>query len=196
MLVFQCFESLVGLSIHHLDNMGFTGVAQRYLTAFAVLASAGSASTVTLPGYGSFSGTTVSQYLTKRPLPATVDAWLGIDYASQPVGDYRFAPVGPPAPFSGTKNATEYGYSCIQDVAFVSYPQDEACLSLNVFRPQNVSSTAKLPVLIWIYGGGFVSGSARSFDGPAFVANSEEPLIVVNMNYRVSHRPWLGTSAN
>ena len=186
MLVSRCFESLSGLSIYYLDNMGFTGVAQRYLAALAVLTSAGSASTVTLPGYGSFAGTTISQYLTKRPLPATVDAWLGIDYASQPVGEHRFAPVGSPAAFSGTKNATQYGYACVQDVSMVPYPQDEACLSLNVFRPQNVSSTAKLPVLIWIHGGGFVSGSARSFDGPAFVANSEEPLIVVNLNYRVS----------
>jgi acetylcholinesterase len=166
--------------------MGLTSVAQRYLTTLAILATTGSASTVTLPGYGSFTGTTVSQYLTERPLPASVDAWLGIDYASQPVGELRFAPVGPPAPFSGTRNATQYGYSCIQDASMVPYPQDEACLSLNVFRPQNVSSTAKLPVFIWIHGGGFVSGSARSFDGPAFVANSKEPLIVVNLNYRVS----------
>ena len=166
--------------------MGLTGIAQHYFTAFAVLLSAGSASTVTLPGYGSFTGTTVSQYLTKRPLPETVDSWLGIDYASQPVGEHRFAPVGRPIPFSGIKNATQYGYSCVQDVSFVPYPQDEACLNLNVFRPHNISSDAKLPVLIWIHGGGFVSGSARSFDGPAFVANSEEPLIVVNFNYRVS----------
>lgn len=191
MLVSQFLESLLQSSVLHLDIMGLTIVAQRCLTAFAVLAGAGSASTVTLPGYGSFTGTTVSQYLTKRPLPATVDAWLGIDYATQPVGDLRFAPVGPPAPFSGTKNATQYGYSCVQDASMVPYPQDEACLSLNVFRPQNVSSSAKLPVFIWIHGGGFVSGSARSFDGPAFVANSEEPLIVVNLNYRVNSLGFL-----
>ncbi|XPT03531.1 hypothetical protein M3J09_012622 [Ascochyta lentis] len=191
MLALRYFGSLLQCSVLQLDVMGLANVAQRYLTAFAVLTTAGSASTVSLPGYGSFAGTTVSQYLTKRPLPATVDAWLGIDYASQPVGEHRFAPVGPPAPFSGTKNATQYGYSCIQDASMVPYPQDEACLSLNVFRPQNVSSTAKLPVFIWIHGGGFVSGSARSFDGPAFVANSEEPLIVVNFNYRINSLGFL-----
>lgn len=168
------------------DIMGITGVAQRYLAAFAIFTSAGSASVVTLPGYGSFAGTSVSQYLTKRALPESVDAWFNIDYATQPVGDLRFAPVGPPSPFSGTKNATAYGLSCIQDASMVPYPQDEACLNLNVFRPQNISSDAKLPVFIWIHGGGFVSGSARSFDGPAFVANSKEPLIVVNFNYRAS----------
>lgn len=185
MLHLRYLESLTTSVLLYLDNMGLAGVTQRYLAAFAILTGAGSASTITLPGYGSFAGTTVSQYLTKRPLPATVDAWLGIDYAAQPVGESRFAPVGPPTPFSGTKNATQYGFSCVQDASMVPYPQDEACLSLNVFRPQNVSSNAKLPVLIWIHGGGFVSGSARSFDGPAFVANSPEPLIVVNFNYRV-----------
>lgn len=189
MLACRYFESLLELAIHYLDNMGFTSVARYYLMAFAIItSSAGNAYTVTLPGYGSFTGTTVSQYLTERPLPAEVHAWLGIEYALQPVGEYRFAPVGPPAPFSGIKNATQYGYSCIQDASLVSYPQDEACLSLNVFRPQNISSTAKLPVLIWIHGGSFVYGSARSFDGAAFVANSEESLIVVTLNYRASIR--------
>ncbi|KAJ4340956.1 hypothetical protein N0V95_007358 [Ascochyta clinopodiicola] len=191
MLALRCFDSLLQFSSFQLDIMGLTSVAQRYLTALAVFTTAGSASTITLPGYGSFDGTTVSQYLTKRALPATVDAWFGIDYASQPVGELRFAPVGPPAPFSGTKNATQYGYSCTQDASLVPYPQNEACLNLNVFRPQNVSSTAKLPVFIWIHGGSFVAGSARSFDGPAFVANSEEPLIVVNFNYRLNSLGFL-----
>lgn len=194
MLAFPILDSLFQVSNFYLEIMGFTGVAQRYLTAFTVLTSAGSASTVTLPGYGSFAGTTVSQYLTKRALPEPVDAWFNIDYATQPVGDLRFAPVGPPAPFSETKNASAYGLSCIQDASMVPYPQDEACLNLNVFRPQNVSSNAKLPVFIWIHGGGFVSGSARSFDGPAFVANSEEPLIVVNFNYRVCFQSMSGAS--
>lgn len=192
MLVLPCLEHLLRASVLHLDIMGLGGIAQRYLTAFAVLTGAGSASTVTLPGYGSFVGTTIGEYLTKRPLPATVDAWLNIDYATQPVGKLRFAPVGPPTPFSGAKNATAYGPSCIQDASMVPYPQNEACLNMNVFRPQNVSADAKLPVLIWIHGGGFVSGSARSFDGPAFVANSDQPLIVVNFNYRVRCRQDCG----
>lgn len=193
MLVKHFLNPLLQASTYCCENMGLAGVAQRYLTAFAVLTSAGSASTVTLPGYGSFAGTSVDQYLTKRTLPEAVDAWFNIDYATQPVGDLRFAPVGPPEPFSGTKNATAYGLSCIQDASMSPYPQDEACLNLNVFRPQNISSNAKLPVFIWIHGGGFVSGSARSFDGPAFVANSKEPLIVVNFNYRVSTQVVAGT---
>ncbi|CAN9141115.1 hypothetical protein AA0119_g3025 [Alternaria tenuissima] len=172
--------------------MGQHNMAQRLLTTVTLLTSLSGVSAsyntseVTLPGYGTFLGTTVSQTLTKKPLPRAVDAWLGIDYASQPVGEGRFAPVGAPEPFDGVKNATSYGYSCYQDPLDITYEMDEACLSMNVFRPQGVGAHEKLPVLIWIHGGGFVAGSARSFDGPSFVANSKEPLIVVNFNYRVN----------
>jgi acetylcholinesterase len=129
---------------------------------FSSLSTARAASEVNLSGYGSFIGTTVNQTLTKKPLPAPVDAWLGIDYAAQPIGVGRFAPAGPPATFTGTKNATKYGYSCVQDPATISYEQDEACLSMNVFRPQNISSTDKLPVLIWIHGVSHSSDSRYS----------------------------------
>jgi len=174
--------------------MGHTSMAQRLLTSLALLttsvssvtATYNTSSAVTLPGYGTFVGTTVSQTLTKKPLPRAVDAWLGIDYASQPVGEARFAPVGAPEPFDGVKNASSYGYSCFQDPDELPYELDEACLSMNVFRPQGLAEDAELPVLIWIHGGGFVAGSARSFDGASFVANSREPLVVVTFNYRVS----------
>lgn len=154
-LVLRCCGSFFRPLLSYVDAMGLFGAFQRYLTTFAVLTSLSAAEIapgVTLPGYGSFVGTSVSQTLTKKPLPATVNAWLGIDYASQPVGESRFAPVGPPAAFSGWKNASQYGYSCIQDPEELPYPQDEACLSMNVFRPQNVSLDEKLPVLIWIHG--------------------------------------------
>lgn len=153
---FLCFFASILLQLKlYFGSMGYSNTAQRILAAYAALNSFSSAIAsheITLPGYGSFVGTTISQTLTKSPLPATVDAWLGIDYATQPVGDLRFAPVGAPAEFAGVKNATQYGLSCIQDPTTLPYDQDEACLSFNVFRPQNVSSTAKLPVLIWIHG--------------------------------------------
>ncbi|KAF1849099.1 alpha/beta-hydrolase [Cucurbitaria berberidis CBS 394.84] len=174
--------------------MGLPGAIQRSLTALAILTSltsVGASLQVTLPGYGSFVGTTVTQTLTKQLLPATVNAWLGIDYASQPVGERRFAPVGPPASFSGVKNASQYGLACTQDPANIVYKLDEACLSMNVFSPQNISSTAKLPVLIWVHGGSFVSGSARSFDGAAFAANAKEPIVVVTFNYRINSLGFL-----
>jgi acetylcholinesterase len=138
--------------------MGSLHIVQRVITTFTVLTSLSSVtatystSEVTLPGYGSFVGTSISQTLTKKPLPETVDAWLGIEYATQPVGEARFAPVGRPEPFSGVKNASQYGFSCHQDPLDISYEMNEACLSMNVYRPQNLSSHAKLPVLIWVHG--------------------------------------------
>lgn len=122
------------------------------LSIVPTLRTASASHEVNLPGYGSFVGTTISQTLTRKPLPAPVDAWLGIDYASQPIGENRFAPVGPPISFRGVQNASQYGLSCIQDPADLPYEQSEACLSMNVFRPQGISADAKLPVLIWIHG--------------------------------------------
>ena len=158
-------ERVTSILLTHIDAMmGHTSMAQRLLTTFAVLTSVtatyNTSSQVTLPGYGTFAGTTVSQTLTKKPLPRAVDAWLGIDYASQPIGEARFAPVGAPEPFDGVRNASSYGYSCFQDPDELPYELEEACLSMNVFRPQGVADDAELPVLIWIHGGGFVAGSA------------------------------------
>lgn len=141
--------------ISSVDNMGLLGAVQHYLAAFAVVSTLTAAEItpgVTLAGYGSFSGTTVGQTLTNKTLPATVNAWLGIDYASQPVGEGRFASVGPPAAFTGWKNASSYSKVCVQDPSEVPYPQDEACLTFNIYRPQGISLEAKLPVLIWIHG--------------------------------------------
>lgn len=149
-------QSLVPSGAEHFTTVTMPGLvrtAQHYLAAFAAFSAVSSAAPgVTLPGYGSFVGTTVGQTLTKKPLPAAVDAWLGIDYASQPVGEGRFAPVGAPAAFDGWKNASAYGYVCVQDPEEISYAQDEACLSMNVFRTQGVSFDEKLPILIWIHG--------------------------------------------
>jgi acetylcholinesterase len=146
----------------YIDVMRPLHVAHRVFSTFAVLTSLSSVtatygtSEITLSGYGSFVGTSISQTLTKKPLPETVDAWLGIEYAAQPVGEARFAPVGPPEPFSGVKNVSQYGFSCHQDPLDISYEMNEACLSMNVYRPQNVSSHAKLPVLIWVHGVRFI----------------------------------------
>jgi acetylcholinesterase len=151
-MILQLHRS-IALFVFDRVNMGLFTACQRIALASAILPNLISAKdAVNLPGYGSFVGTTINQTLTKRPLPAPVDAWLGIDYASQPIGEGRFAPVGPPTAFSGTKNATQYGFSCVQNPAELPYEQNEACLSMNVFRPQHSSATDKLPVFIWIHG--------------------------------------------
>jgi carboxylesterase type B len=71
----------------------------------------------------------------------------------------------------------------------------EDCLTLTVQRPANVSVDAKLPVLVSIYGGGFMAGAISGFDYTQFVAKSielAEPVILVAMNYRVGPFGFLG----
>ncbi|KAF5022182.1 hypothetical protein F66182_5769 [Fusarium sp. NRRL 66182] len=143
---------------------------------------------VTLRGYGSFSGTVINSTFTRQELPAPVDAWLGIDYATQPTGKHRFDAVDWPKPFRGVRKADSYGKACIQEVT-ARVPldtQSEACLNFNVFRPQGVPLSKKLPVLVWIHGGAFYAGSWASFDGAAFAASSKEPIVVVSFHYRVN----------
>ncbi|KAK4621915.1 hypothetical protein CLAFUR4_07375 [Fulvia fulva] len=147
---------------------------------------------VSLEGYGSFQGLSVNTSLTNDTLPAAVDAWLGIDYAVQPVGERRFRPVQDrPAAFNGTRAASSWGKVCVQDPSTMPYEQDEACLSFNVFRTAGVSLDEKLPTLVWIHGGGFVAGSARSPDGASFVASSQHPIAAVTFNYRINSLGFL-----
>jgi acetylcholinesterase len=157
-----------------------------------VIAASATTPTVNLTGYGSFQGLAVNSSLANDTLPAPVDAWLGIDYAVQPVGDGRFRPVeARPTAFEGVRPATTYGKVCVQDPLMVPYDQDEACLSFNVFRTADIPLDEKLPTLVWIHGGGFVAGSARSLDGASFVASSENPVAVVTFNYRINSLGFL-----
>lgn len=156
-------------------------------------ATGGHYNTVKLDGYGSFSGTTVNSTFTKQKLPAPVDAWLGIDYATQPTGDHRFHPVSWPEKFNGVKKADGFGKACVQEVSsrVPLDSQSEACLNFNVFRPKGVPLSKKLPVLVWIHGGAFYAGSWASFDAAAFAASSKVPIVVVNFHYRVNSLGFL-----
>ena len=158
------------------------------LALFATLSSAEGYNTVNLEGYGSFSGTQVNETYSGHALPHAVDAWLGMDYATQPVGDRRFTQSIRPAPFNGTKAATSFGKVCIQEVTsgHTLELQDEACLNFNVYRTSGVPLDKKLPVLVWIHGGSMYAGSYQSFDAAAFAASSPEPIVVVNFHYRVN----------
>lgn len=140
---------------------------------------------VTLPGYGSFQGThVVANLLRTVTFSKSVDAWLGVDYSTQPIGEDRFKPVTWPAAFEGIKDATSYGPACWQNV-YGSAFQSEACLNLNVYRPSGIPVDQKLPVFVFLHGGSFVGGTGRSFDGAAFVAKSAQPLMVITAQYRL-----------
>ncbi|OHE96884.1 acetylcholinesterase [Colletotrichum orchidophilum] len=149
---------------------------------------------VHIPSYGSYVGKTLYNTTSGYPLATPVNVWYGIDYAEQPVGALRFAPVGWPSPKNGTKDVTSYGKVCIQEpgnsnlVTFVKAELEygEDCLNFNVYKTTGVSIDKKLPVLVWIHGGLFRNGAGIIFDGASLVASSPEPLIVVTFNYRLA----------
>jgi para-nitrobenzyl esterase len=117
-----------------------------------------------------------------------VRAFLGISYAAPPVGDLRWKPPAPPAKWSGIRAATDFGAHCMQgnvfgDMTFHDGGNSEDCLTLNVWTPAKAAD-AKLPVMVWIHGGGFVAGATSESrqHGETLAGHG---VVVVSMNYRL-----------
>lgn len=120
---------------------------------------------------------------------AGVYAFLGIPYAAPPMGDLRWRPPIAPAKWKGVRNATEFGSHCLQgrifdDMVFRDPGGSEDCLTLNVWVPINRPSP-KLPVMVWIYGGGFVAGTTSEARQDGTHLAAQHGVIVVSMNYRL-----------
>nr|WP_314435171.1 carboxylesterase family protein [uncultured Brevundimonas sp.] len=128
-----------------------------------------------------------------------VAAWRGVPYAAAPVGDLRWRPPQPVAPWSGVREADALSPDCFQGrmpnlpgvKAAAPAPLSEDCLYLNVWRPERVSARQKLPVLVWIHGGGFVNGGSSSPEtyGDAL---AKRGLVVVTFNYRLGRLGFFG----
>jgi para-nitrobenzyl esterase len=117
-----------------------------------------------------------------------VRVFLGIPYAAPPVGKMRWQPPQPAEKWHGVRDVTEFGHRCIQtnvfqDMIFRDPGQSEDCLNLNVWTPAK-NKNAKLPVMVWIYGGGFVAG-ATSEPRQDGVYLAHKGVVVVSMNYRL-----------
>ncbi len=114
----------------------------------------------------------------------------GIPYAVPPVGKLRWRPPQPPSRWAGERDTTKFGPACPQSpnspVMMVGPvgASSEDCLTLNVWKPADAAAGAKLPVMVWIHGGGFFtgSGSERQFDGTPYVARG---VLLVTINYRL-----------
>ena len=91
-------------------------------------------------------------------------SFLGIPYAAAPVGALRWRPPRPHAAWHGIRNATAFGSPCPQVASLFGPPStNEDCLFLNVFTPPSADSRSDFPVMVWIHGGGLVSGDASGF---------------------------------
>jgi para-nitrobenzyl esterase len=117
-----------------------------------------------------------------------VRAFKGIPFAAPPIGKLRWQPPQPAAKWKGIRPAKDFGSHCIQssgypDMIFHDPGPSEDCLTLNVWTPAD-AKPGSLPVMVWIYGGGFVSGgtSENRQDGQ-FLAHRN--VVVVSMNYRL-----------
>ncbi|MET0143641.1 MAG: carboxylesterase family protein [Ilumatobacteraceae bacterium] len=105
-----------------------------------------------------------------------VARFLGVPYAAPPVGDLRWQPPRPPASWSGVRDATSFGAQCAQ-----ASGGSEDCLYLNVYAP--AKPHGKVPVMLWIHGGSYVSGTGASYDPTPIVEGGD--VIVVTINYRL-----------
>ena len=114
-----------------------------------------------------------------------VREFLGLPYAAPPVGVLRWMPPQPAAKWTGTRPAKAFGPACAQIATmgpFAGPPNaNEDCLYLNVFSPH---AEAKLPVLVWVHGGGSVTGESNHYDAAKLATKGK--LVVVTINYRLT----------
>jgi len=114
----------------------------------------------------------------KGTVSSEVGMFLGLPYAAAPVGQLRWKPPAAPAKYAGTYDASSMRSQCIQGSASAATGSED-CLYLNIYRPGNATSTAALPVIFAIHGGGFALGSGAFIDGSAQARNDN--IIVVSI---------------
>ena len=116
----------------------------------------------------------------KSGASADMRIYKGIPYAAPPVGDLRWRAPKPPAKWDGVRNADAFSPTCMQGNGGQS---SEDCLYLNVWTAAK-SAGEKRPVMVWIYGGGYNTGSGSQpmYDGEAL---ARKGAVIVTLNYRL-----------
>lgn len=122
--------------------------------------------------------------------------FLGIPFAAPPTGELRWHPPMPAPAWRGVRDASVPKAQCPQHVytspGVASVQGDEDCLVLNVTTP-NKPSARKLPVMVWIHGGGYTNGSGAEQDASGLVQKTD--VIVVTVNYRLGPLGFLAHPA-
>jgi para-nitrobenzyl esterase len=127
--------------------------------------------------------------------------WLGVPFARPPVGERRWRAPEPPEPWTGTREALAHASACPQFASSMGGDDSvergepvgaEDCLYLNVYAPRMSRAEAegeRLPVMVWIHGGGNTIGSAATYDGGRLAQTHR--VIVVTTQYRLGPFGWL-----
>jgi para-nitrobenzyl esterase len=164
-------------------------IARRQLAAAAFALAA-----LSLPLAAAAQTVTIKQGALKGAVVEGVEEFWGIPYAAPPVGDLRWKPPTAAAPWTGERDASHAGASC-QPTQKGEYTED--CLFANVTRPAGAKPGARLPVYIWIHGGGFTIGSApgafgAQTDGVQF---AKDGIVTVSVSYRLGRAGWFAHPA-
>ena len=158
---------------------------KRFLVFFFVAASFGSSP---LPAIESAPLVAAPAGTLRGAAVGDLRVFKGIPYALPPTGPMRWKPPVPAPSFKNTREATEFGFVCVQPkpqpgsiYAWDPRPMSEDCLSLNIWAP---AGARKAPVFFWIQGGALSSGTGSQglYDGAALAARG---LVVVSINYRL-----------
>ncbi|KAM8899644.1 neuroligin-2a isoform 2-T2 [Spinachia spinachia] len=142
-----------------------------------------------------------------------VEQYLGVPYATAPIGDRRFQPPEAPGSWQEIRNATQFAPVCPQNVhgvlpeimlpvwftdnldvaAGYIQNQSEDCLYLNIYVPteDDIRDRRKKPVMLFIHGGSYMEGTGNMFDASVLAAYGN--VIVVTMNYRLGVLGFLST---
>lgn len=142
----------------------------------------------------SFSVAPTSAGRIRGTIEDTVHTFRGVRYAEPPLGPRRFMPPSPPAAWTGVRDALELGQRAFQpfrpmipeigDAMTGSGPMSEDCLRLNVWTP--ATDSGRRPVMVWLHGGGFRTGSGNSpfYDGNALARGHD--VVVVTLTHRLN----------
>jgi para-nitrobenzyl esterase len=125
---------------------------------------------------------------------AGINDFLGIPYATPPVGPLRWTAPAPPATHTTTLQATSYSAYCPQGFSEIGPGGgSEDCLYLNIQAPASATSTSDLPVMVWIHGGGLTTGSGQEYDGTGLIDAGN--VVYVSFNYRLGLLGFMGLPA-
>src|SRR6516165_3354335 len=172
-----------------------TRLAVAGVTLGALAAAAPAASASTFGGRSAAGGpvTGTANGPVRGLTNGAVDEFLGIPYAAPPVGALRWQPPQPAASWSGVRDATQFAPHCPQPATlFGQASTSEDCLYLNVFTPSHQQAGSHFPVMVWIHGGGLVTGESNDFDPAPLVADG---ATVVTINYRLGALGFLAHPA-